>query len=214
MLDAKHKSSYQKGMANVLPLEKRALILQMMVEGSSMRAISRVAGVSINTVAKLLVDAGEACLKAHDDLVKGVHAKRVECDEIWSFVHTKERNKEKAKNFTAEHGDVWTWTAIESDTKLIISYLAGTRTAISAEAFLTDLSGRLADRIQIDTDGHAAYAPTIKKVFGGMIDHASIVKVYANVKATGQARYAQLECVGVKKGAECGKPDLRKASTS
>lgn len=214
MLDAKHKSSYQKGMANVLPLEKRALILQMMVEGSSMRSISRIAGVSINTVAKLLVDAGEACLLAHDELVRGVNAKRVECDEIWSFVHTKERNKGKAKNFTAEHGDVWTWTAIDADSKLIVSYLAGTRTSVSAEAFLTDLAGRLTDRIQLDTDGHSAYAPSVKKVFGGMIDHASIVKVYANVKAAGQNRYAPLECVGVKKDAECGTPDLRKASTS
>ncbi|WP_051596369.1 transposase [Hyphomonas adhaerens] len=214
MLDGKHKSSYLKGMANVLPPEKRALILQMMVEGSSMRSISRVAGVSINTVAKLLVDAGEACLKAHDDLVKDVHAKRVECDEIWSFVHTKERNKGKAKDFKPEHGDVWTWTAIEADTKLIISYLAGTRTMISAEAFLTDLASRLADRVQIDTDGHAAYVPTIRKVFEGKIDHAVITKVYANVKAEGQKRYAPLECVGVKKKAECGTPDMRKASTS
>lgn len=214
VLGAKHKSSYLKGMANVLPLEKRALILQMMVEGSSMRAISRVAGVSINTVAKLLVDAGEACLKAHDELVKDVKAKRVECDEIWSFVHTKERNKGKAKNFTAEHGDVWTWTAIEADTKLIISYLAGSRTAISAEAFLTDLASRLSDRIQLDTDGHAAYVPSVRKVFEGQIDHAVITKVYANVKTAGQNRYAPLECVGVKKSSECGKPDMRKASTS
>ena len=214
MLDAKHKSSYLKGMANVLPLEKRALILQMMVEGSSMRSISRVAGVSINTVAKLLVDAGEACLLAHDELVRGVNSKRVECDEIWSFIHTKERNKSKAKAATEEHGDVWTWTAIDADSKLIISYLAGLRTAISAETFLKDLAWRLADRVQLDTDGFNAYGPSVRKVFGGLVDHAVITKIYANKKAAGQNRYAPLECVGIKKHSESGKPDLRKASTS
>lgn len=125
----------------------------------------------------LLVDAGEAYLLAHNELVRGVKSKRIECDEIWSFVHTTERNKGSAKNFTAEHGDVRSWTAIDADSKLIISYLAGSRSAVSAEAFLSDLPGRLADRIQIDTDGHAAYVPTIKKVFGGIIDHASIVKI-------------------------------------
>lgn len=132
------------------------------------------------------MDAGEACLLADDDLVRGVNSERAECDEIGSFVSAKERSKGSPKNFTAEPGDGWTGTAFDAACKLIVSCLAGTRAAVSAEAFLPDPSGRLAVCIQIDTDARGACASTIKKVFGDMIDPASIVKIYANETAAGQ----------------------------
>lgn len=214
MLDVKQNVQYEKSMANKLALEKRTQILHMLCEGNSMRSISRIVDVSINTVTKLLVDAGETCLELHDQLVRNVPAQRVEADELWSFVHTKDRNKSKAKGDNPEHGDVWTWTAIDADSKLMISYLAGLRSLISAEAFIGDLASRLQDRIQLDTDGFMAYVPSVRKIFGGDIDHAVINKVYANVKAPGQNRYAPLEVVGVKKRKHLGKPDLNVASTS
>lgn len=213
MLDDKHKSSDIRGMSK-LPLESRVRILSLLCEGSSMRSISRVCDVSINTVSKLLEDAGETCLELHDALVRNVKCKRVECDEIWSFIHTREARKSKAKAPSPDHGDCWTWTGIDSESKLMLSYLAGQRSAISGEVFMTDLASRLSDRIQLDTDGFGVYAPTAKRVFGGDVDHAVIAKIYANKKAAGQNRYAPLECVGVKKHAATGAPDLRVASTS
>src|SRR5262245_9440049 len=115
VLDAKHKSSDIEGMANKLPLETRVKILSMLCEGTSMRAVSRLADVSINTVSKLLEDAGEACLVMHDEKVRGVKASKVQCDEIWSFVYAKRKNVPKAKAAPADAGDAWTWTALDSD---------------------------------------------------------------------------------------------------
>jgi IS1 family transposase len=201
-------------MANKLPLQARVQILSLLCEGSSMRSIARVCDVSLNTVSKLLEDAGETCLDLHDTLVRNVKSKRVEADEIWSFIHTKEGNKAKAKTANPEAGDVWTWTAIDSDSKLILTYLAGQRSATSGEAFVTDLASRLADRIQLDTDGFGVYAPTVGRIFRGKVDHAVIAKIYSHRKTEGQNRYAPLECVGVKKYAATGKPDLAVASTS
>src|SRR2546423_420290 len=126
MLDPKHKSSYRMGM-NKLPLAKRVQILSMLCEGSSMRSISRVADVSINTVSKLLIEAGWACLAIHDQEVRNVRAKRIQCDEIWSFCHAKAKNVAKAKAAPEGAGDVWTWTAIDADTKMILSYFVGDR---------------------------------------------------------------------------------------
>src|SRR3954462_13734272 len=126
MLDRRQKSSYSKGV-NKLPLAKRVQILSMLVEGSSLRSISRVADVSINTVSKLLVDAGEACATFHDDHVRGVKAKRIQCDEIWAFVHAKQKNVPNAKKPPDKAGDVWTWTALDADSKLIVTWLTGER---------------------------------------------------------------------------------------
>jgi IS1 family transposase len=200
-------------MANQLPIAKRVQILQMLCEGSSMRSISRVCDVSLNTVSKLLEDAGEACLDLHDKLVRDLKSVRVEADEIWSFVHTKDKNKAKAKSKDPEHGDVWTWTAIDHDSRLMISYLAGTRSYTSGEAFMQDLASRLGNRIQLDTDGYGVYVKGVDRVFRNRIDHAVLNKIYSNVKAAGQNRYAPLECVGVNKSVGSGKPDLESAST-
>src|SRR4051794_9721299 len=156
MLDTKHKSSYSMGM-NKLPLAKRVQILAMLCEGSSMRSISRVADVSINTVAKLLAEAGEACLSIHEKMVRNVEAKRIQCDEIWSFCYSKEKNVAKAKAAPIEAGDVWTWTAIDADTKLILSYFVGDRGHETAKAFLMDVRDRVTGRPQITTDQWHAY---------------------------------------------------------
>ncbi len=156
-------------MVNVLPIAKRVKILNLMVEGSYMGAISRICDVSINTVSKLLEDAGEACLDMHDELVRGVHSKAVQADEIWSFVGHKEKNRATSKTASPESGDCWTWTCIDADSKLMISYLAGKRTRTSGEAFMRDVASRVADRVQITTDGFGVYMKAIEKAFGGAV---------------------------------------------
>ena len=159
---------------NKLPLAKRVQILSMLVEGSSMRSISRVADVSINTIAKLLAEAGEACATHHDKAVVGVKSKRVQCDEIWSFCYAKKRNVETAKAAPAEAGDIWTWTALDADSKLIVSFFVGGRDADSAHSFMQDVAGRLATRVQLTTDAHKAYLDAIEGAFGGDIDYAKL----------------------------------------
>src|ERR1700676_4614049 len=141
---------------NKLPIEKRVQILSMLCEGSSMRSISRVADVSINTVTKLLVDAGEACASFHYDHVRAVASKRVQCDEIWSFCASKQANTPATKRYLGQ-GDVWTWTAIDAESKLIISWMIGDRSAETAKLFMDDVASRLANRVQLTTDGHKPY---------------------------------------------------------
>ena len=154
---------------NRLPLAKRVQILAMLCEGSSMRSISRVADVSINTVAKLLVDAGQACAIFHDEKVRGVKARRVQVDEIWSFTAAKQKNVAGMKKPVDGAGDTWTWTAIEAETKLIISWLVGGRDSEYAMAFMDDLRARLANRVQLTSDGHRAYLEAVEGAFGGDI---------------------------------------------
>ena len=164
MLDDRHKGSYIRGM-NKLPVKTRAQILNMLCEGTSMRAISRMTGVSINTVSKLLVDAGKACAAFHDAAVRNVKAERIQCDEIWSFTYAKQKNVKGAKSAPTEAGDTWTWTALDSDSKLIVSYLVGGRDSSYAAAFMDDLAGRLATRVQLTTDGHKAYLEAVEGAF-------------------------------------------------
>ena len=139
---------------NKLPLAKRVQILSMLCEGSSMRSISRVVDVSINTVSGLLVDAGKACAKHHDETVRNVRSKRIQADEIWSFCYAKQKNVATAKAAPEEAGDVWTWTALDADSKLIVSYLIGGRDAEYANEFMQNVAGRLTNRVQLTTDGH------------------------------------------------------------
>src|ERR1700750_1837091 len=142
---------------NKLPLSKRVQILAMLCEGSSMRSISRVADVSINTVSKLLVEAGEACLPLHDETVRNVKTSRIQCDEIWSCCHAKQKNVATAKAAPEGAGDVWTWTAIDADTKLIVSYFIGDRSSASAIELMDDIRARVANRVQLTTDGYRPY---------------------------------------------------------
>jgi IS1 family transposase len=199
---------------NKLPIEKRRLILNMLVEGSSMRSISRIADVSINTVSKLLVDAGNAAIAIHNETVKDVQAARIQCDEIWSFCYAKQKNVKAAKDAPEGAGDVWTWTAIDSDSKLIISYLVGGRDAEYAMEFMDDLRSRLANRVQLTTDGHRAYLEAVEGAFGADVDYAQLVKLYGSAPEGPQRRYSPAECVGARKRRVEGNPDMSDVSTS
>jgi IS1 family transposase len=198
---------------NKLPHAKRQQILAMLCEGSSMRSISRVADVSINTVSKLLVEAGEACLILHDETVRNVKASRIQCDEIWSFCHAKQKNVAAAKAAPEGAGDVWTWTAIDADTKLIVSYYVGDRSGESAMSLTDDLQARLANRVQLTTDGHKAYLEAVEGAFGGDVDFAQLVKLYGPT-ITAPGRYSPAECIGAKKLRVEGNPDIAHVSTS
>ena len=198
---------------NKLPIAKRVQILSMLCEGSSMRSISRVVDVSINTVSGLLVDAGKACAAHHDKTVRNVRSKRIQADEIWSFCYAKQKNVATAKAAPEEAGDVWTWTALDADSKLIVSYLIGGRDADYANEFMQDVAGRLANRVQLTTDGHRAYLEAVEGSFGAEIDYAMLIKHYgAPVGALG--RYSPGECTGVDLRRVEGRPDLAHVSTS
>lgn len=212
MLDAKHIISDTRGM-NKLPRTKRIQILSMLCEGSSMRSISRVADVSINTVDKLLQDAGLACARFHDEHVRNVKARRVQCDEIWSFVYSKQKNVATAKRKDLAYGDVWTWTAIDADSKLLISYLVGGRDGDFALALMDDLRSRLVNRVQLTTDGHSAYLEAVEGAFGGDIDYAMLVKIYGEAPEA-EKRYSPAQCIGAKKNTIEGNPDPDHISTS
>jgi len=200
---------------NRLPLETRVQILSMLVEGSSMRSISRVAGVSINTVTKLLVDAGTVAAAFHDENVRDVRAKRVQCDEIWSFCYAKAKNAPQDMKAAGTAGDVWTWTALDSDSKLIVTWRVGARDRETGAEFMHDLAFRLTDRVQLTTDGFPAYPHAVKGAFGDDVDFAQLVKVYADsASKSPEKRYSPAVCIGAHKDKICGKPDQRHISTS
>jgi IS1 family transposase len=198
---------------NKLPLETRVQILSMLCEGSSMRSVSRLCDVSINTVSKLLVEAGKFCAGFHDENVRMVEAKRVQVDEIWSFTAAKQKNVATMKNRVDGAGDTWTWTAIEADTKLIVSHFVGGRDGECAMWFMDDLKSRLANRVQLTSDGHKAYLEAVEGAFGGDVDYAMLVKIYGNTTEA-KGRYSPAECIGAKKERIEGSPDPKYVSTS
>lgn len=195
---------------------RRAQILGLMVEGMSIRAISRTTGASKNTITKLLVEAGEACSAYMDTAFRGLTSKRIQVDEIWSFVYAKERSVATAKAAPEDAGDVWTWTANDADTKLIPSFLVGSRTVECAEIFLDDMRSRLANRVQLTSDGLRAYLDTVERVFGGEVDYAMLVKIYGQPegRTPQERRYSPPQCVGAKKEGRVGNPDMNHVSTS
>jgi IS1 family transposase len=199
---------------NRLPLAKRVQILSMLCEGSSMRSISRVVGVSINTVTRELVVAGTACAAFHDATVRNVQAKRIQCDEIWAFNYCKARAVKTAKKPAAGAGDIWTWTALDSDSKLIVSWLVGGRDSGYAIEFMDDLRSRLATRVQLTTDGHRAYLEAVEGAFGADVDYGQLIKLYGEVPEHAKGRYSPAECIGAKKQPVEGDPDPRHISTS
>jgi len=187
----------------------------MLCEGTSMRSISRVVGVSLNTVNKLLIDAGTACAAFHFENVINVKARRVECDEIWSFCYSKQSNT--PAGYRGLRGDVWTWTAIDAESKLIISWMVGGREAETAGLFMQDLKDRLANRVQLTTDGHRAYLEAVEEAFGGEIDYAMLVKLYGQPEgATGsqERRYSPSPCIGTRYKRIAGAPKEGYTSTS
>ena len=165
---------------NKLDNAKRRQILSMLVEGSSMQSITRVVDVSINTVAKLLADAGAACEAFHDMTVRNVRSKRIQCDEIWAFLYAKQKNVATAKAAPEDAGDVWTWTAIDADTKLMVAWAVGGRDATVANGFMRDVADRLATRVQLTTDGHKPYLEAVEGAFGSDVDFAQLVKLYGD----------------------------------
>ena len=184
-----------------------------------MRSIERAVGCSFNTVDKLLRDAGKAAMAYHDKVVRGVKAQRVQCDEIWAFVHAKAKNAPKSKRADdSTIGDCWTWTAIDADSKLLISYQVGGRDAEYALMLMDDLRGRLANKVQLTTDGHKAYLQAVEDAFGADIDYAMLVKLYGTGPATTDdaagRRYSPAECVGTRKEKITGNPDPKHISTS
>lgn len=213
MFDAKNDSSYIISM-NKLPLKTRVQILSMLCEGTSMRAVSRLADVSINTVAKMLIDAGKFCAAFHDEKVRGVKAKLIQCDEIWSFTYAKAKNVPLAKAAPNGAGDTWTWTGIEAQTKLIVSWLVGGRDSEYAMAFMDDMRARLSNRVQLTTDGHKAYLEAVEGAFGGDIDYAVLHKVYGAAPESAKGRYSPAECIGTQKHRIEGDPDPQHVFTS
>lgn len=210
LLDGKHKGSYHKSM-NKLSREKRTQIIHLLVEGNSMRATARISDVAFNSVAKLFVDAAVVCADYQDKAFRELTCKKLQLDEIWSFVYSKQKNTPYKKRDI--HGDIWTWVAIDADTKLVPSWRVGSRDAETAKEFVDDLASRLANRVQITSDGHGPYLQAIENAFGDDVDFAQLVKIYGET-VEGQKRYSPAECVGAKKTKITGEPDLCCVSTS
>lgn len=197
-------------------VKERAQILSLLVEGNSLRATTRIiretqGGCSINTVTKLLEEIGEACAWYQDKNLRNLPCKRVQVDEIWSFVYSKQKNV--PEGMEGEAGDVWTWTAIDADTKLVPSWRIGSRDSEVAHDFVADLASRMADRIQLTSDGYKLYVNAVEAAFGADVDYAMLVKIYGD-NVEGQKRYSPAQCTGAVKQEMVGKPDVRHISTS
>lgn len=215
MLDLLHLVTYIEPMRK-LDTKTRALVIRLLVEGNSIRATARIADVSKNTVNKLLIDAGKVCSKFHDENVRNVKASVIQCDEIWSFTYAKQKNVKLAKDAPEFAGDTWTWTAIDSDSKLVVSYMVGGRDSGYAIEFMDDLRARLSNRVQLTTDGHKAYLEAVEGAFGGDVDYAQLIKIYGSLSGSKghEKKYSPAECTGIKKRTIEGNPDKALVSTS
>jgi len=201
---------------NRLSTERRGQVVGCLVEGMSIRATVRITGVAKNTIVKLLVDLGQACTEFQDGELRNLACKRIECDEIWSFCYAKAKNVPDEHQGTFGYGDVWTWTAIDSDTKLVPSWLVGERTTEDCYTFLRDLRSRLlpAQRIQLTTNGFGSYPPVVDALWRGHIDYAQIIKEYTNTPQEDQRRYSPATCKVTDIHVLNGEPDPEKISTS
>ena len=212
MLDAKHEVT-DSGAMNKLTPEKRAQALQMMAEGISLRAMTRLTGTSRTTLIKLLEDAGQAFSEYQDRTLVNLNCKRVQVDEAWAFCYAKQKNVPTAKAAPEGAGDIWTWVGIDADTKLVASWYVGGRDSEAAMTFMDDLAPRLASRVQLTSDGHKPYLEAIEGAFGSDIDYAMLVKVYG-AAPEGQRRYSPAICTGARKHRVEGNPDPKHVSTS
>lgn len=199
---------------NKLPIEKKAQIINLLVEGNSLRSTSRICDVSINTVTKLLVEVGAACEKFHHETVVNVNSKRVQCDEIWSFIYSKEKNIPEGMEDVA--GDVWTWTAIDADSKLIVDWHVADRSPEAAKDFMMDVASRLKNRVQLTTDGYKPYLEAVYNAFDIDIDYSMLVKIYGGADGTSpsERKYSAAKYTGSKKTWVSGEPDTKHVSTS
>lgn len=198
---------------NKLSLEKRTQIISCLVEGNSIRATCRMTGAAKGTVTRLLENVGAACAEYQDKTLKNLNCTNIQCDEIWSFCYAKDKNVPEEHKGVFGYGDVWTWVALDADTKLVPSWCIGLRNAEYAHRFLTDLESRLANRVQLTTDGHKAYIKPIEEVFGTDIDYAMLVKLYGEDPQP-EKRYSPAQCVGTDIQVIEGNPDKSKISTS
>ena len=198
---------------NKLDRNKRVQVLASLVEGNSIRSTVRMTGVAKNTVVKLLADIGFICAEYQNKVLRNLTCKRIQCDEIWSFCYAKQKNVPEDKKGQFGFGDIWTWTAIDSDSKLVISYYVGLRNAEHARAFMYDLKDRLSNRVQLTTDGLRAYLEAVDEVFGADIDYGMLVKLYGKEKE-GEARYSPPKCIGARRENVAGNPDRKHISTS
>jgi IS1 family transposase len=199
----------------VLDTKQRAQILSLLSEGTGVNAASRITGYSKNTILKLLAHVGAACAAYQDRVLRNLTCKKLQADEIWSFVGMKERNVPAGYRGILGYGDTYTWTAIDADTKLIPCWHVGTRDQLSAYAFIKDLASRLSSRTQLTTDGHRAYLVAVGEAFGSEIDYAQLIKLYGSPKGKGdERRYSPAECTGIRKKRITGNPVRKDISTS
>lgn len=197
---------------NTLPFEKRCAVLRCLVDGCSIRATVRITGVAKNTIQKFTMELGEACLQFQDNVLRDLKCKRVQADEVWCFCYAKDKNLPDAMRGDPGVGSMWTWTAMCADSKLMISWRIGARDAVNAHAFMSDVADRLANRVQLTTDGNNTYLEAVETNFGSKIDYAMLIKLYGDEQA--ENRYSPGKCLGAKKKAIMGEPDESKISTS
>ncbi len=198
---------------NRLTREKKVRIVAALVEGNSVRSTCRMTGTSKGAVLKLLAETGTACREYQDSALRNLPCKRIQCDEIWSFCYSKEKNVPADMRGTPGVGDVWTWTAIDADTKLCAAWLVGKRDAGYATEFIADLRSRLRNRVQLTTDGHSAYLSAVDYSFAQDVDYAMLIKIYGR-PAESETRYSPAECIGCESKVITGNPDPKHVSTS
>jgi IS1 family transposase len=198
---------------NRLSNQQRTQIIASLVEGNSLRATARMCNVAFNTVLKLLPEIGRVCLEYQDKALRNLTCKRIQCDECWSFCYAKQKNVPEDKKNVFGYGDVWTWVAMDADTKLVPSFMVGSRNSQTAKTFMDDLASRLANRVQLTTDGHRAYLEAVEGAFGNGIDYAMLIKMYGEDRVT-EARYSPAECIGTREIEVTGRPNPKYISTS
>lgn len=199
---------------NKLRKDKQAQIISALVEGNSLRAAARMCDVAFNTVLKLLPEIGEACLEYQAKALRNLPCKRIQCDEIWSFCYAKDKNVPEELRGKSGYGDVWTWVAIDADTKLVPCWRVGRRDAWNAQHFMHDLSSRLANRVQLTTDGHRVYLQAVEGAFGNDVDFAMLVKLYGSDRGEGEVRYSPPDFVSCRSIPLVGNPNPHHVSTS
>lgn len=198
---------------NRLDPEKRAQAVSALVEGNSIRSVCRMTGIARNTISSLLVDLGTACAEYQDKALQNLRCRRIQCDEIWAFCYAKDKNVPTDKQGQFGYGSIWTWTALDADTKLIASWMVGTRDAESAHMFMQDLVGRLANRVQLTTDGHKPYLEAVDYAFGGDVDYGQLVKIYGGPDEP-EKRYSPAKFVKAERRPITGDPSSKHISTS
>jgi IS1 family transposase len=197
---------------NRLNRTKQAQVIAALVEGNSINATVRMTGVAKHTILKLIADVGSACADYQDRALRNLKCKRIQCDEIWQFCYAKEKNVPADKKGKFGYGDVWTWVAMDADTKLVPAFTLGNRDARTARMFIEDLAGRLSTRVQLTTDGHRAYLEAVEGAFGCEVDYAMLIKLYGGSQE--ETRYSPAECIGCETKIIQGKPDRKHISTS